>query len=226
MTVTSETHEWVWADGYDKAYRQTDDPRVLEMIVRDNDYEAPYGDALCPAYYVEYRGGDYRADRAGTVYHDDESDTLAATLLDARDRFRYAAGYRRNGLSLGMSMKSDALLERYMRVMHATTFKFIDFPDGTVVLLLDTPGYRAYVGNEDPTTDITGEAAEWRAYVTGDVWAIGHAINEARVLPDADIDLADFRWEYECGNVFDEASAKGMLQDFDMPDLPTMLELA
>ncbi|MEY4081120.1 MAG: Microbacterium phage OneinaGillian [Actinomycetota bacterium] len=236
-----DTGEWTWDSDYKRAILATADPRILAVIERDEYPEAPYGDALCPAYYVD-RG---TAGQAGDVYHDGESDDLAQRYLDARDRFQVAAGYRYNGLSTSMIDRSERMLERWLRIFYDARAQLFSagYQSDTTVLLLDTPGYREHVGADTPealayraSIDddelFRGEREEWIAFIEGEVYGIGWAVNEQRVtdetpLPDvADLEAEGWEVSLECWGFYGEDYAKRSAADFEAgsPTLPEMLE--
>ena len=221
---------WTDTDDYTRAFAPTDDPRLLAVIERDPEPHAPDGDALAPAYWIEY-SSEYRARVAGDTYQDDESEALAARWVQARSHFRYTAGYRYDGLSMAMIVKSEAMLERWARVFYETTFEFVEHPEGDV-LLLNTPSYRAHIGSDGAEAAaanfLEGDVAEWRAYLDGDVYGIGYAVNEERVMDDGEpVDLDDFEVTIECWGFSGEDYAKESAASFGAgkPDLADMLPL-
>ena len=218
---------WTEADNYTRYYLPTDDPRVLAVIERDEEPHAPDGDALAPAFYVEYRGG-YRVSKAGDTFQDDESEALAERWVEARDHFRHAAGYRHDGLSIGLIVRSEEVLERWLRIFYQESYALVERQDATV-LLLDTQGFRSHVGIEaDAPSDLSGESKEWEAYLDGEVYGVGYAVNTERVLDDGEeIDLDDFEVTIECWGFYGEDYAKETAARFDYgkPELPEMLPL-
>ncbi len=229
--------EWSWSDDYSTAYRETTDPRVLEIIVRDDSGDSqPDGDALAPAYWTEFRGEWRDGGRAGSTFDDD----AFAAYLAARNRVPF---HSRKSLHVGSpKLNSHDFATRFMRIFHDTAIVALDTRDGSQVILLNTPTYRTHVGIEladgtralngagEPIADevalsLEGECSEFRAWLDGDVFGVGHAINMARVMPGSEIVLEDFEQEIECWGFFGEEYAKGSLQDFDMPALDALLNL-
>ncbi|MEV5068899.1 hypothetical protein MRBLMI12_000455 [Microbacterium sp. LMI12-1-1.1] len=230
MTLTATAPSWTADTDYRTEWAETSDPRIVAVIARDAEPSAPYGDALCPAYYVETRGYATRTDRAGEVYHDDESDALASLWADARDR----APHRRD---------RDEFAARVLRAFHDT--RAVSFSGGyqrkTTILLLDTPAYRAHVGRDTSPTGATihttwtddelfaGERGEWVAYLDGEVYGIGYATLPERVTTETPIpdDLAGWDVEIECWGFYGETYAKETALTFEhgAPALPAMLAL-
>lgn len=232
---------WNWNTDYSRAWHATDDPRLIAVIERDTEPSVPYGDALCPAYYIEYNGHRYEANSAGEVYRDGESDDFASRWCEARERFREAAGYTYNGLSGHMIAKSDAMLERWALIFHDTRFDTENtYPnDGSILLLLDTPTYRHHVGRDTSENGATihktwstdelfkGEREEWRAFFDGEVYGIGYGVCMARVDDETPVEECDFEDNIECWGFYGDDYAKESALRFDagQPDLPTMLDL-
>lgn len=219
--------DWTYNYEYSAAWAATDDPRVFAVIERDCDPHAPDGDAQAPAYYVDYRRG--AADRAGTVYHDDASDWLAQRYMQARDHFRYAAGYRYDGLPAGVALKAGEMLERWLRIFYDATAEEVRTVYDTV-LILNTPEFRKHVGIEsNDAAAIAGEVDEWQAYLDGDVYGIGYGVIEGRVMDDGEpVDVDDMDIEMTCWGFYGEEWAKEAALEFGHggPDLHPMLPVA
>jgi hypothetical protein len=114
-------------------------------IVADAEAGQPFGDALAPALLVE-RG---HAQWASEVYQ-------------SKDTARILEAWRRLDLEV---------FERYLRLVHGTTcIEQVSERDLTVITF-DTAGYREHVGISGPA-DLSGETAEWRAWLDGDVCGV------------------------------------------------------
>lgn len=55
-----------------------------------------------------------------------------------------------------------------------------------------------YVTTAQRITSLDGDAAEWQAFLDGDVFGVGYAVNEARTIDDGEPDIDDFDVEIEC----------------------------
>lgn len=223
------TGTWNSNEDYTTYYAQTDDPRVLAIIERDD--EATFeqcldGDAILPTFMID-------RDTASHVGGYDEDTELAARIIAARDRFRYAAGYRYDGLRIDHIVKGDEMLERWAWVFYGTTVNrgHYGYNNAYDVLVLNTPGFRKHIGNEELTRD---EAQQWvdsmRSEIAniadGDVYGIGWATFEERVLEDDEpINLDDWNIETQCWGFVGEEYAKESAARWDAgaPELPTML---
>lgn len=167
----------------DRAYRETDDPRLLAIVERTSSDYAPDGDVYAPAYWVEYRGA-WNLTRAGSGFDDD----------DAREAVERAWG------QWGRSHETAA---RFLRAFHGITVHEVHGPSqGDLLVILDTPAHRAETGDDTATPApsdewVAGDVATWRAYVDGDVYAIGHAVNPLRTSHDEPVDLDDWTVEIE-----------------------------
>ena len=226
---------WTWDSDYSRAYAPTSDPRILAIIERESYPLVPDGDALCPAYYLE-RG---RAERAGTVFHDSESDYLAQRYAQALDSFYSLARWDDD---------RQAIAARWLRIFHDSRAQVFSagYKNDTTILLLDTPSYRTHVGRDSSPDGATihktwtdnelfaGDREEWTAYLDGDVFGIGYAYNSARVtdetpLPDNPETLESEGWtvEIECWGFYGEryAQESALSLESGSPDLPDMLDI-
>jgi hypothetical protein len=128
----------------------TDDrfPRWRARLVHDEDAGEPDGDALAPALLVTARGrprfatGVYVPERAGQI-------VAAWTRLDDRDRFG-----------------------RYLRICHGVTAVAVATSADLDVVVFDTADFRRHVGITTRPADLSGEAAEWQAWLDGDVYGV------------------------------------------------------
>lgn len=194
------------------SYAETDDPRVIALIALDFDAQAPWGDALAPAYWTDYRGWHgWSAERAGEVYHGGNSDEVADAYVRARDYF-------------GDYDKAERFLKIFYGVTDVRTVTSTVYQGGREILIFETPDYLEHIGATEPGS-LDGDVAEWRAYLDGEVYGIGCAINPDRVDFTDDVDLADFDVTYECWGFYGEDYAKqSALEEFlpvlDQPLLP------
>jgi hypothetical protein len=126
----------------------TDDryPSWRARIGVDDHVGQPWGDALAPALLVE-RG---HVEWAGEVYQSAHADRI----LEA---------WRR--------LEPD-VFERYLRIAHRTSAVAQISGRDLTVITFDTAAYRDHVGITDAIADLTGEVAEWRAWLDGDVYEV------------------------------------------------------
>ena len=215
------TGTWDNNEDYTTYYAQTDDPRVLAVIVRDDDatFERCLdGDAILPTFMID-------RDTPSHVGGYDEDTELAQRIIEARDRFQYAAGYR-----------YDEALARWAWVFHGTTLNrgHYGYNYAYDILVLNTPGFREHIGHAEPQT--RDEAQKWVDSMTseianiadGDVYGIGWATFEERVLEDGEpIDLDDWNIEAQCWGFVGEEYAKESAARWEAgaPELPAMLPI-
>lgn len=166
----TRTQSWTFNDEGTVAWHATDDPRVLAVILLDEDADVPEGDALAPAYWVAPHGSrGWRWNRLDTTFDDNE---VADAYCHALER------------TLSHCFDRETFIRRYMRAFWSTTFEVIATRDDDLILF-NSPAFREYVGldPDDPATcSIDGEVAEFRAWLNGDAWGIGYATHEGRVL--------------------------------------------
>lgn len=234
-------HDWTFINDYNEAYAPTNDPRIVAVIKRD-EYEATFsscldGDAILPTYLID---GD-RADHVGG-YDDDES--LANSIVEAYQRFLYAAGYRYNGLTGDMMTKARAMTARWAWIFHGTTFNRGTYQGAYDVLIMNTPDFREHVGageyaavRTQTMEEIRAAAQEWCNSMTsevadiadGNVYGIGYATYPERVTDEEPIDLDDGNWniEIEVWGFVGDDYAKESAAAFEAgdPQLPEMLPL-
>lgn len=226
------TGTWDNNEDYTIYYAQTDDPRVLAVIIRDD--EATFercldGDAILPTFMID-------RDTASHVGGYDEDTELAQRIIEARDHFQYAAGYRYNGLRIEHIAKADEMLARWAWIFHGTTLNrgHYGYNYAYDILVLNTPGFREHVGHEEPQTRV--EAQKWVDSMTseianiadGDVYGIGWATFEERVLDDGEpINLNDWDIEPQCWGFVGEEYAKESAARWEAgaPELHTMLPI-
>ena len=215
------TSDWMFDSDYMCAYAETTDPRVLAVIERDNDASFSQcldGDAILPTFMID-------RDTPSHVGGYDEDTELAQRIIEAHDRFQYAAGYR-----------YDEMLARWAWVFHGTTLNrgHYGYNYAYDILVLNTPGFREHIGHEEPQT--RDEAQKWVDSMTseianiadGDVYGIGWATFEERVLDDGEpIDLDDWNIETQCWGFVGEEYAKESAASWEAgaPELHTMLPI-
>lgn len=210
---------WHEAEEPGTYYAETDDPRVLAIIQHDMEPQAPYGDALAPAYWLDHQGG-WSAERAGSVFHDDASDAAAAA---------YAALI---GYYLQWRDDREEVAARHLRIFHGiTALEMLSDGSGRRLMIFDTPSYRERVGMPDDLPDpLAGEREEWRAYLDGDAFGIGYAVNLDRTTTETPVSEAwsGFDVEMQCWGFYGREHAKESALTFDggEPDLPALIDQA
>ena len=188
-------------------YAETSDPRVLVIIQRDPTYEREWfmdGDCICPTYYLDYRGD-------VTYQGGDRDDAVAEAWNRARRELSYEA------------------TKRYMWIFHGTRFYggVVQPGDrGGEWIAFNTPALRERGGisEERAFEDVRSWMKEVGKWLDGDVWSVGYAINEGRLLHDIDVDFDDFTTHIQCGGFIGEDYAKDEAAGF--PDgEPELAEL-
>ena len=196
MSTFTYSHE------YALGWARTDRPNVVAVIQRDDDAQAPDGDAYAPTLYGSGWGRRHYGDHA-SVFVDD---TVTAAFLAACNRWDvspHSAHYDEGGI-----------VARYMRAFYGTRFytasSSIDRYANVVVF--DTPAWREHVGIT-PETVFTADdlTAEWKAYLDGEVYGVGWAI----VPDDWDEDTDSLNPEIECWGFYGEDYAKETALAFD-----------
>lgn len=222
---------WTWNDDYSVAYARTSDPRVLAVIKRD-DYatfeQNLDGDAINPTYLID------RDTPSHIGGYEDDID-LVHRIIEASYRFKYAAGYRHNGLSYDMMDKAQTMIDRWLWIFHGTTFSrsHYGYNGEYDIITINTPEFRKHVGIEEITQeqaleDVKGMEQELANIADGEVFGIGWATYEERVLEtDDDIDLDEWDVEIACWGYVGVEYAQESAERWEAgaPELPTMLAL-
>lgn len=124
-------------------WAETDDPRVLVVIERENEWGGGHidGDVYAPAFYWDRHWG-RKESEAGDTFMDDESRRIFELLADARDRFQHKR------------IHSD-VWERWAWIYLGTTFEQVSssIDRDTQVVILNTPTWRKHVGMDDSVID-------------------------------------------------------------------------
>lgn len=235
-------HDWTDTADYQQEFAPTNDPRVVVVIQKDD--EASFqrcldGDAILPTYLIDRD----RADHAGG-YDDDES--MANQIVEAYQRFLYAAGYRYNGLSGHMMSKARDMTARWAWIFHGTTFNrgTYGYQSAYDVLIMNTPAFREHVSEGEYAAvrtqtmdEIRAQAQEWCDSMTsevadiadGNVYGIGYATFPGRVTDEEPIDIEDGNWDIDMqvwGFIGDDyAKESAAAFEGGAPELPAMLPL-
>jgi len=220
MTITTND-DWQWVNGgYETAFATTSDPRVVAVIQREDDRsisELFDGDAINPIIYVSHRFGELRFHHEAGYEGGDEAELMQR----AYDEWGWNGTARRwlwifYGIAAENAWGGD---DRDGNWIVATSNKYNEHV-----------GNERYVTYEDARKDCEAIAKELADALDGQVYGIGFATNEARVLDsDDEIDLDSFAWitEIEIWGYIGEDYAKESAARFDggEPMLEPMLEL-
>lgn len=170
------------------------DGRIYRAYLTPDDDPQPLDDEFVSM--VTYRDDSRYASESGPLAED-----YAATIREAISRFRYAAGYRYNGLSYAMIERADAMLVRYLRIFHdllAHPVSMGSNRDFAVAFMPRTEFEEA--GFAVPFAQVaTSNAEYYNMWADGDVW--GYVIEVADAPPAPlfgepdDVDESD--WEVE-----------------------------
>jgi hypothetical protein len=127
------------------------------VIIRDEYGDAPDGDWQAAVIRLDYSG----------YYEADAKTEAAGDFEDAAKRFMEYYGMR----------KGMAVFQRYLTIFQGTNdyreFSYSYSPDSAVYVAFDTAELRKLWGCADDRTDgAEGTAAEWQAYIDGDVYGV------------------------------------------------------
>lgn len=217
--------DWTWTDDYQTGWAPTNDPRVVCVIKRADEYGGGHidGDAYAPAFYFE-RGN---ITDAGSTFMDDASRHIAERYQTARTYFvnrHYAKG--------GAQMRYDRVAERYLAIFWETSLTYVSssIEQGYAVHIFNTPTFRAHVGWEGDWKSIDVNKEDWQSALDGDVFGVGYAVYEERVTDEEPVDIEDGNWNIsiEVHGYLGEDYAKESAEAFEAgePELPEMLAIA
>lgn len=197
---------------------RTADPRVVAVIERDDEAslsELFDGDGINPIFYREYRGG-------GTLSHiAGYNGSLAADAWTEAYKHRW-------------SHDSEQFADRFVRIFYGAHVHHVSgdhgHDRGGEYLVFDDAQYREHVGDDASNASAESAASlgeEVAKALSGEVYGIGYAINDSRLMEDdAPIDLDD-GWvvEIECWGLVGEEYAKSEAASFSHgePNLPEFL---
>lgn len=207
-------------DNYKLAYRETDDPRLVVLVERDENVtlaQAFDGDALLPVYSRGYRDSGRLTFEGG--YEDDE-------VAEAWTR-AYQHRWARDGVEFA---------DRFVRAFYGAEVEHVEGgyrPDFECVVF-DTSNFRAHI--EDPRgvdrsrESVKSMADEVRNVLDGDVYGIGYAVNAGRVTDETPVAECwdDFDQNIECWGFIGDEYAATAAADFEMgrPELHPLLPAA
>lgn len=232
MSTLFVSTDWTSGDDYSYAYAETSDPRVVAVI--KNDQYATFeenldGDAIFPTFMID-------GDSVSHIGGHNVSEDIARRIVEAQSRFRYAAGYRYNGLSHHHIAKSEAMLTRWAKIFHETAFNRgqYGYQSAYDVIVLSTPEYREHVGDPEGGPSLEAEQAQVDAFTSeisniadGYVYGIGWAINMDRLSHTDPVEYFEFDENIEVWGFVGEDYAKESAARWDAgsPTLPEMLDI-
>lgn len=201
-----------WDDSdYYRQYAETADPRLVLVIERDDDScNAPDGDSYAPTYWYDNRGNLHAA---GSTFDGDE---VAEAFQQAKNFFGGSAGYG----------WSDPVA-RYLRIFHGAEYVEVSshvHRDYSVVIF-DTPEFRDHCGIPASMTSkdvLAGDVDAWQAYLDGEVYGVGYAVNVDRVSHDLPVDLDDFDVRIECWGFYGTEYAQEQAPEHTPNDIPEL----
>lgn len=214
---------WTDSPNYDYAYAETSDPRVIAIIERDNDAtEPPYDDGQAPTLY----GYDYGS-RANYTPVDRADTGIPDAYIKAIEVF------------------DEDTAQRFLRIFYGVTaYHYIrsSHDQYSYAHVWDAPAWREHNGIPTPSTETPTPivftrdqlAGEQSAYLNGDVYGVGYAVNPARVTTETPIGIdplndPSFDWELtiECWGFYGDEYAKETAAEFTYgePQLPAMLPI-
>lgn len=217
--------KFTFDSNYTLGYAETDDPRILAIIERDEHFDLPDGDCFAPAMTgSEWRYGGRFTEPVSTVWQDD----------DAVDAVRRAWDHW--GYDFGTYFGDpDSTAARWLRIFHGITVHLVTSSSDQYahVWVIDSPAFRTAMGIDPamPTDEaVKGDVETWQAALDGDVYGIGYAVSHSRTTTETPVDLDDPAqgWEvnFDCWGFFgDEYAATSALSfDYGNPDLHPMLD--
>lgn len=207
-----------WQEAGEYMFATTSDPRVVAVIQRDDDVTSMKdlfdGDTINPVIYVDHCGSLSFTHAAG--FDGGEADLMQR----AYEQWGW------NGTA-----------RRYLWIFHgiAADNAWGGYDRNGNYIVATSRTYRENVGLDEPTTYAEAVATvesmreEVSKALDGDVYGVGFAINEARVLKDDEpIDLEDGDWEIslESWGYIGERYAQEEAGSFAScsPDLPALLD--
>ena len=183
---------------------------MVAVIQREPNYPREFfldGDLINPTYYYDYRDI--------TLQGGSQDDEAAEAFAKSRRSFKYRE-------------HSD----RYLRIFHGIEYAEANEPgdrSGTWIIF-STPDFRKSCGSQeghDAKADAELWAGEVQNWLDGDVWSVGYAVLEGRVLDDGEINYPDWEEVIVCGGFVGEKYAKeeAAAFGFETPDLPELMDL-
>lgn len=209
------TSKIIWTDtnDYMTQWAETEDPRVLAVITRDEDAEKPNEWCGCAPYVT--LNDDYDYGQPGCGFKGCSQCSASRRAVEAYERA--LSNFKNSWYDSGA--EPEDMAQRYMRIFHgADKFHAVTDStnrDGTGVLVFTTQEWVDACfegGHEIPEGwhELVYEGAEesWTQYFEGDVWGVGEAVNPLRTSHDEEVDFCDFSETYNCWGFYGEEYAK------------------
>lgn len=197
---------WTWDDEYSTAWAETDDPRVLAIIQRDDEASSPDYDSTPPTL-IGYEWGS----RADFTTIGGKSSAPEAWLR-ARNEW------------------DEDTANRFVRIFYEvkTVYYLASSIDRyTWAVVFDAADWREDMGI-DPDVELVADdlIVEVQAYLDNDVYGIGYAVNEGRVTDETPVDFSTFNPELVCWGFYGDKYAMQSALDFEdgRPELDTLLD--
>jgi hypothetical protein len=156
---------------YKVGYAETDDPRVVAILERDDYAYPPDYDSQAPALL-----GNEWGSRAHFTAIGHTSDVTDAWLKAFRESY------------------DDDYADRFVSIFYGATAHHLRSSSDryTWAVTFDTPDWRTAMGIDTETTlDRDNLSGEVSAYLDGDVYGIGYAVSTTRTTTETAIDLDD-----------------------------------
>lgn len=214
MDITTND-DWVATDDDNVFYATTSDPRVLAVIERDTEASVADtfdGDGINPIIYVDHSRGRL------SFSHEAGFDGGEADLMQrAYDEWGWGTPTARRWLWIFHGIAAENAWGGYDR-------------SGNWIVATSR-AYAENVGNEPAATfedarkDCESMAKEVGEALDGNVFGIGYATLEGRVLDEGEIDLDEWTIDIECWGFVGEQYAKSEAATFEHggPDLPELI---
>jgi hypothetical protein len=203
-------------DSYSVGWAETDDPRLLAVIVRDNNAEAPDGDCFAPAITSsEWWYNERFATPVKSVWEDDAAWSAIRSAWDE------------HGYSDDPSADANVqLLDEHGITLHLVRSSIDQYDH---VWIVDSPAFRTAMGIEpdaDSADVVRGDVETWKAFLDNDVYGVGYATQEARTTHETPVNFADFEVEIECWGFYgsEYAATTALAFEHGSPDLHPMLD--
>ncbi|MBG6106580.1 hypothetical protein [Frigoribacterium sp. CG_9.8] len=205
---------WNTNDDYTIRWAETEDPRVLLVMMLDSEPSSPDYDGQAPTLMAYEYGS--RADFTQIGGKSDIPDAWERAFKEWRD---------------------EALADRFVRIFHGV--RAVHHLSSSVdryswAIVFDAPDWRADMGIED-STELTRDdlSSDVEAYLDSDVYGIGYAVSTTRTTTELPVDFAgdtptaqDWDMTIECWGFYgqDYAQSEAESGNYTSTDLPPMLD--
>ncbi|MGN6325804.1 hypothetical protein [Pseudolysinimonas sp.] len=212
-----------WHEANDRTlWHETDDPRMVAVVTLDPEPSAPDYDATAPTL-IGYEWGT-RANFTAIGWAQPVP-VGADTIQDAWQRARAEHPY-----GVTRTVDAEEYADRFVRIFHGATVHHLrsTVDQYTWAVVFDTPEWREAMGiDRDATLDRDNLTADVQAYLDGDVYGIGWAVNDARVDDETDIpdDLSGWDETIECWGFYGQeyAAESALAFEYGRPTLHPLM---